>query len=223
MTVSAILFDCDGVLVESETLAHEIETEVLAAIGLHYDKVEFRERFMGMSDKAFWAALDEDGLARLGRPIMDEIRGPMKSRMRQAVRERLTEVAGARACIAQLPHLKAVASSSTTEGLEIKLRKVGLWEHLTPHVYSAEHVTHAKPAPDLFLHAANALEVRPERCLVLEDSVNGVLAGRAAGMRVWGFIGGGHMDGAAGRKLAASGAERIVSDWAEAAKLFEEL
>ncbi|MBI3678213.1 MAG: HAD family phosphatase [Proteobacteria bacterium] len=220
MKVAAILFDCDGVLVESETLAHEIETDVLAAIGLHYDAREFRERFMGMSDKAFWAALDEDGIARLGRPVTEEIRGPIKRRMRQAVMEQLTEVAGALACVSAVPHLKAVASSSTTEGLEIKLRKVGLWDHFAPHVYSAEHVTHAKPAPDLFLHAAKALDVMPEHCLVLEDSVNGVLAGRAAGMRVWGFTGGGHMDEAAGRKLAASGAERVVASWVEAQSLF---
>ena len=76
---------------------------------------------------------------------------------------------------------KAIASSSSREGLERKLKQTGLWEHFAPHVYSADHVVHAKPAPDLFLHAAAALDVAPAECLVLEDSVNGVIAARAGG------------------------------------------
>jgi beta-phosphoglucomutase-like phosphatase (HAD superfamily) len=115
--------------------------------------------------------------------------------------------------------LKAVASSSTREGLERKLRQVGLWEHFAPHVYSADHVVHAKPAPDLFLHTAEALGVAPDECLVLEDSVNGVIAARAAGMRVWGFLGGGHSHDRLGARLTAAGAERLVQDWPEAAQL----
>ena len=93
--ISAVIFDCDGVLVDSEILAHEVEIEVLQSIGLHYDRHEFTQRFMGMSDAAFFAALDEDGKARLGRSIIAEIRGPMNDRLHKAVAERLTEVPGA--------------------------------------------------------------------------------------------------------------------------------
>lgn len=221
--VSAVIFDCDGVLVDSEILAHEVETEVLDSIGLHYDRHEFTARFMGMSDKAFFAALDADGQARLGRSIIDEIRGPMNDKLRKAVDERLTEVPGALRAVSAVRHAKAVASSSTTRVLGVKLRKTGLWDHFAPHVYSAEHVTHSKPAPDLFLYAAEALAVRPAQCLVIEDSVNGVLAGRAAGMRVWGFGGGGHMTDRLTARLSEAGAERIVADWAEAEELFNQL
>jgi len=98
-----------------------------------------------------------------------------------------------------------------------------LWELFAPHVYSADHVVHAKPAPDLFLHAADALRVAPAACLVLEDSTNGVAAGRAAGMRVWGFTGGGHMDDASGARLLSAGAERLIANWPEAAKALASL
>jgi HAD superfamily hydrolase (TIGR01509 family) len=221
--ISAIIFDCDGVLVDSEVLAQEVETKVLGDIGLAYDRKEFTARFMGMSDSAFWDALESDAQKRLGRSIRNELREPMRKLMREAVLTRLTEVPGALSAITAVRHRKAVASSSTTQGLEIKLKMVGHWEHFAPHVYSAEHVTHAKPAPDLFLHTAEQLGVPPAECLVLEDSINGVTAAKAAGMRVWGFLGGGHMDDDMGERLIKAGAERLVKDWQEATKLFAEL
>jgi HAD superfamily hydrolase (TIGR01509 family) len=221
--VQAVIFDCDGVLVDSEILAQEVESEVLNEIGLHYDRHEFTARFMGMSDEAFFAALEADGQARLGRSIVDEIRAPMNERLRRAVEERLSEVPGALRAVATLGLAKAVASSSTSGRLAVKLRKTGLWDHFAPHIFSAQHVKHAKPAPDLFLHAADALAVPPHRCLVIEDSINGVRAGRAAGMRVWGFGGGGHMSERLTAGLSEAGAERIVSTWAEAENLFAAL
>ena len=87
---------------------------------------------------------------------------------------------------------------------------------------AGDHVTHAKPAPDLFLYAAKQLGVLPRACLVIEDSVNGVRAGRAAGMRVWGFLGGGHMDDHAGARLLEAGAERLIQDWSQFRVAFED-
>ena len=163
--ICAIIFDCDGVLVDSEVLAHEVETAVLSGIGLHYDPHEFKARFMGMSDKAFRAALEQDGRARLGRSILAEIEGPMDAQYKHAIDTRLAEVPGALDAICNVRTLKAVASSSTERALKKKLKKVGHWEHFAPHVYSAEHVLQSKPAPDLFLHAAHALNVAPSDCL----------------------------------------------------------
>ena len=221
--IKAVIFDCDGVLVESETIAHEVELEALAGIGLHYDPHDFAVRFMGMSDKAFWAALDADGMARLGRPIMDEIREPMLVRYRHALETRLTEVDGALSAIKALKLPKAVGSSSTVRGLEFKLKKVGHWDHFAPHIYSGEQVAHAKPAPDLFLHAAKMIDMQPQDCLVIEDTVNGVPAGRAAGMTVWGFRGGGHMTDRIAERLTHAGAGRVLNNWAEAEALFAAL
>jgi HAD superfamily hydrolase (TIGR01509 family) len=221
--VEAVLFDCDGVLVDSEVLAVEVETQMLAEIGLHYDIQDFKGRFMGMSDAAFFAALDSDSRAQLGRPLPKNFEVTCRERLYREVGARLKEVEGAAKAVAALHRLKAVASSSTAEKLRIKLERARLWNLFDPHVYGADHVTHAKPAPDLFLYAAKSLGVRPDACLVIEDSVNGVRAALAAGMRVWGFTGGGHMDSPALNRLVAAGAERIVPSWAEASSLFASL
>ncbi len=221
--ISAIIFDCDGVLIDSEVLAHEVETAMLAEAGLIYERHDFTTRFMGMSDAAFYAALEAESRARLGRSLPDRFQEKCHARLYREVEARLTEVPGAGRAIASLSRAKAVASSSRSTELRIKLGKTGLWDYFDPHVYSADHVVHAKPAPDLFLHAARMLDARPADCLVLEDSVNGVRAGLAAGMRVWGFSGGGHMTPALTARLSEAGAERIIADWAEAESLFAAL
>jgi len=221
--IAAVIFDCDGVLVDSEVLALEVELAILAEQGLHFERDDYVTRFIGLSHDAFHDVIDEEAKKRLGRSISHTIRDELATRLRQTMIARLTQVPGAGAAVTQTDLLKAVASSSTKEGLERKLRQVGLWEHFAPHVYSADHVTHAKPAPDLFLHTADALGVPASQCLVLEDSVNGVIAARAAGMRVWGFLGGGHAHDRMGARLSAVGAERLVRDWPEAAHLLAHL
>jgi HAD superfamily hydrolase (TIGR01509 family) len=221
--IKAVIFDCDGVLVDSEVIAHEVEMATLGEIGLTYDRHDFKARFMGMSDTAFHAALEEDGQARLGRSIIEEIRPRMKERFAAAMQTRLAAVAGVHDAVDAVRGLKAVASSSTTKGLEKKLRLTNLWDRFAPHIYSAEHVAHSKPAPDLFLLAASELDVAPSQCLVIEDSVNGVTAAHAAGMAVWGFMGGSHMDEHARKRLADARVERIVDGWKDAAMLFAQL
>jgi len=221
--IRAVIFDCDGVLVDSEVLALEVELAILAEQGLNFEREDYVTRFMGLSYQAFHDVIDVEAQKRLGRSISDTIRAELATRLRQTMIARLTEVPGANEAVAGVALLKAVASSSTKEGLERKLRQVGLWPHFEPHVYSADHVANAKPAPDLFLHAADQLGVRPEQCLVLEDSVNGVVAARAAGMPVWGFLGGGHVHDGLGNRLTAAGAERLVRDWPEAATLLADL
>ena len=221
--ISAVIFDCDGVLVDSEVLALEVELAILAEQGLNFEREDYVTRFMGLSHEAFHEVIDVEAKKRLGRSISDDIRDEMARRLRQTMMAKLTEVPGANQAVAGTLLLKAVASSSTKEGLERKLRQVGLWSYFEPHVYSADHVAKAKPAPDLFLHAAEQLGVSPAECLVLEDSVNGVVAARAAGMRVWGFLGGGHVHDGLGSRLTEAGAERLVRDWPEAAALLSAL
>jgi len=219
----AVIFDCDGVLVDSEVLALEVELAVLREQGLSFDRSDYINRFMGLSYEAFHDVMDVEAEKQIGRRIGNEVREDLARRLRQTMIEKLTAIPGADAAVAATALPKAVASSSTREGLERKLRQVGLWDHFAPHVYSAGHVAKAKPAPDLFLHAAAALDIAPADCLVLEDSVNGVLAGMAAGMTVWGFLGGGHATDGLGERLLGAGAERLVRDWAEAARLLAEI
>jgi beta-phosphoglucomutase-like phosphatase (HAD superfamily) len=210
-------------LVDSEILALEVELAMLAEQGITFEREDYVTRFMGLSYEAFHEKIDREVQVRTGKAVAAGFREELATRLRQTMIARLTEVPGAGVAVAGTGLLKAVASSSTKEGLERKLRQVGLWDYFEPHVYSADHVARAKPAPDLFLHAAQALGVDPGACLVLEDSVNGVIAARAAEMRVWGFLGGGHAHDRLGAGLLAAGAERLVRDWQEAAPLLASL
>lgn len=217
----AVIFDCDGVLVDSESLALEVELEILAGEGLTYDRADFVRRFMGTADSHFHQLLDADSQERLGRPLRTDF-VEMAHKARQVIcRERLGEVPGARAAIAGLVVPKAVASSSRPAFLREKLTLGGLIDLFEPHIYSTELVARGKPHPDIFLYAAEKLQAaEPARCLVIEDSVNGVRSGLAAGMEVWGFIGGGHCDAALGDQLLAEGAHALVRDWDEASRRF---
>ena len=221
LTFKAILFDCDGVLVDSEVIALKVELDMLAEQGLTFERSDYVNRFMGLSTEAFHAAIDEEAQKRLNRPIAGAVR--QSERLRAAMMDGLTEVPGAVHAVTGLSLPKAIASSGSVDGLERKLRRTGLWRHFAPHVYGADHVANAKPAPDLFLPGASALNVAPAECLVLEDSVNGVVAARAACMTVWGFLGGGHADDALGARLVQAGATRIIQDWREAAVILSSL
>jgi beta-phosphoglucomutase-like phosphatase (HAD superfamily) len=215
----AVIFDCDGVLVDSEVLHLEAEMATLEAYGIPFDLAEYKHRFLGMHHGMFFEALGEEAHKRTGRPLpatfREDLYGAYRSRF-----ERMGMVEGAAEAAAALGLPRAVASSSGVEGLNRKLEMTGLLPLFEPHVYSADLVAQGKPAPDIFLYAAEKLGADPARCLVLEDSVNGVLAGRAAGMTVWGFTGGGHMDEVAGERLSAAGAERVIAGWGEARTLF---
>lgn len=202
-------------------LALEVELAVLREQGLSFDRTDYINRFMGLSYEAFHDVMDQEAEKQIGRRISDEIREDLAARLRQTMIDKLTVIPGADAVVAATTLPKAVASSSSREGLERKLRQVELWDRFAPHVYSAGHVPKAKPAPDLFLHAAAALGVAPSDCLVIEDSVNGVLAGIAAGMTVWGFLGGGHANDGLAARLTGAGATRIVADWPDAARQLE--
>ena len=217
---AAVIFDCDGVLVDSEILAIEVEIVLLAECGLFYAPDEYRHRFLGLNDAAFREALERDCLTRTGKPLPEDFLHRAHVQRWDACQTQLVEVAGCGVAVAALGLPKAVASSSGADFLREKLRLTGLLEAFDPHVYSADLVARAKPHPDVFLHAAAALGVAPERCLAIEDSVNGVLSARAAGMAVWGFAGGGHMDLAASARLIEAGAERVVEGWDEAGARF---
>lgn len=216
----AVIFDCDGVLVDSETLALEIELDELAALGLRYERETYCARFMGMNNHDFYAELDADRRALTGEPLPAEFRHAQRERMIKACQESLTEVPGAGRAVAAWRGPKAVASSSGSKLLKLKLQTTGLWDHFQPYIFGGDMVERGKPAPDLFLMAAAGLGIDPARCLVIEDTSNGVRGARAAGATVWGFLGGGHMSQADAARLTAAGAERVLADWGEAEAMF---
>lgn len=217
---AAVIFDCDGVLVDSEILAIEVEIASLAEHGLTYPPEVYRHRFLGLNNAAFHQALDLDARERTGRPLPDDFMSRTHDLRWAACQTHLVEIAGCGDAVAALALPKAVASSSGAACLREKLRLTGLLETFDPHIYSADLVARAKPHPDIFLYAAEQLGIEPARCLAIEDSVNGVMSARAAGMTVWGFSGGGHMDAASAARLTEAGADTVMETWAEVGARF---
>jgi HAD superfamily hydrolase (TIGR01509 family) len=182
-----VIFDCDGVLVDSERLAIRVESEVLGELGWALSEAEVTARFVGRSTAYMHAEVER----QLGREIDWE--GTFGRRHREAFDAELTAIDGVGAVLDVLVRRATaicVASSSTHGSIEYKLRRTGLWDVFAGRVFSVEDVAHAKPAPDVFLHAARAMDAAPADCAVVEDSRSGVEAGIAAGMTVFGFAGG---------------------------------
>jgi len=212
---SPVIFDCDGVLVDSEAIYLAVDRECLEYIGLTYEDVEYRNRFIGLPDVAFFREIERDYRARgLGQfPVgYAEI---MKAKATERLERELLPMAGVGPFLTDLKGKTAVASSSDSTGLDFKLRKTNLKHFFGPHIYSGEQVERGKPDPDLFLLAAQKLDVAPAACLVIEDSVNGVHAARSAGMEVWGFTGGSHADEGLANRLREVGAARVFSNFEE--------
>jgi beta-phosphoglucomutase-like phosphatase (HAD superfamily) len=208
--MDAVIFDCDGVLIDSETIAHEVELEAMKSLGLLFDSAKYKARFQGLAVSDWSAALDEDHRAQTGRPLPNGFIDNVSAEITRRVLADIRPIAGAVEAARAFCGLKAVASSSPKHELHGKIRGLGLWDEFDGHVYSGDDVRRGKPAPDLFLLAAERLKVEPWRCIVIEDSVNGVRAGIAAGMTVWGFVGGPHCLPDQTERLAAAGAERVL-------------
>ncbi|MFC4030944.1 HAD family hydrolase [Streptomyces polygonati] len=181
-----VIFDCDGVLVDSEKIAVKVDVDVLAALGWPLTEEEIVERFVGRS----FADMTADIERYLGRALPDGWDTPYRRLYREAFERELTPVDGVVEALDALTLPSCVASSTSHAGLRHTLGLTGLYERFAGRVFSAADVARGKPAPDLFLHAARSLGVEPARCLVVEDSRYGVEAARAAGMRSYGYYGG---------------------------------
>ncbi len=215
MKFDAVIFDCDGVLVDSEVLAIRGERKALKEMGLEYTTPDYVRRFVGLHDGVFIEQLRIDYRNAFGAAAPDDFEDRITAGRRNEMGA-LTVIAGAGAAMEAAKEKTgaiAVASSARALFLESKLKRMGLWGHAAPHIYSADLVVNGKPAPDVFLYAADKLSVDPARCLVLEDSENGVRAGRAAGMTVWGFLGGGHVYDGHAERLCEAGAHDNVEDF----------
>ena len=214
--MKAIIFDCDGVLIDSELIYKSTEREFLEKVGLTYNPVEFFRRFMGRSEESFFEEAGKDHHALHGAPLPADFRVNLLESQKKRFEEELQAIAGIDAMLHDLKHVtRAVASSSPIDSLIRKLEMTGLKPHFGAHIYSASHVKHGKPEPDLFLYAAEKLGVAPKDCLVIEDSENGVLAGLAAGMTVVGFTGGGHCHDLHHESLRTTGAHKIAHNTLE--------
>jgi HAD superfamily hydrolase (TIGR01509 family) len=206
-----VIFDCDGVLVDSEVLSCECLSELLGEYGIVLSEDQVVELFLGRSTAALQNHYKNDR-----RFVPDTFLPELKSRVLQRFGARLRPIPGIEAVVSQLESPSCVASSSDLDRVTRSLELTGLAPLFANRLYTAQMVARGKPAPDLFLYAAGQMGATPQRTLVIEDSVSGVAAAKAAGMTVWGFVGGSHYRSRDGRAmLYDAGADRVFERMAD--------
>ncbi|MDA1100234.1 MAG: HAD family hydrolase [Proteobacteria bacterium] len=198
VTHELVIFDCDGVLVDSEPLANRVLARCFQAAGFPITYETCVARMVGLSlPRCFELAREW-----YGRPVPDDFFDTVQRQTYQAIGEGLQPVPGIRAAIEAIPLPRCVASSSELEKIALSLRQTGLAPLFGDKVYSAQQVSRGKPFPDLFLFAARQMGAEPRDCVVIEDSFYGARAARAAGMSVLGYAGSGFS-----QQLADEGAQ----------------
>lgn len=218
--VKLVIFDCDGVLVDSEPLAIRVLLDVLNESGLSLTFDEAIELFLGRSMQSISRMLKLKFDFDFNQGALETAR----LRLYELFRTDLKPIKNIAATIDALDTKVCVASSSQPERIELALSAVDLHKRLHPNLFSATMVENGKPAPDLFLHAAAQMGVEPRNCVVVEDSTAGIEAARKAGMRVLAFIGGSHARSDAHRaSIAATGADRMFENMHELRDILVEI
>jgi HAD superfamily hydrolase (TIGR01509 family) len=216
--VELVIFDCDGVLVDTERVSVRIDGRVLADLGLPMTEQEVIDRFVGRTE-AFWR---EEIQRLLGRPLAGGEFEAYEPWYREAFESELTAIDGIAEAIDELDArgvATCVASSGTHQRMEFTLGHTGLYERFAGRIFSATEVAEGKPSPLLFLHAAQVMGVEPAACLVIEDSRYGVLAARAAAMRVVGYSG----SVVSADALHEAGAHVVIDDMRKIPELLDQV
>lgn len=204
-TPDLIIFDCDGVLVDSEPISNRILAEDISRAGWEMTTEDSISRFKGGRLTEVKSTVE----AHIGKSLGETWINEHYERAFEAFRQEITPIPGVLELLVRLTDLEipfCVASQGPVRKMEITLGKTGIWPFVDGHVYSADMVERPKPAPDLFLYAAGQENAAPKNCAVVEDSTTGVRAARAAHMRIIGFSPDSPSD------LAAAGAESVISD-----------
>ncbi len=204
-----LIFDCDGVLVDSEPLAVEAFVQVLTDAGLPATSAMV-ERCFGMKQADILMRLSQD----FGRDIPEEVPRNLWPMTKKTFERALQPMPGVKDVLVRTNRTKrCVASSSNPERIQLSLRLTGLDGFFGDAVFSSHQVAHGKPAPDLFLFAAETMKVEPSRCIVIEDSIYGIQGAVAAGMTAIGFSGGGHILPGHEDELKRYGASTVEATW----------
>jgi HAD superfamily hydrolase (TIGR01509 family) len=203
-----IIFDCDGVLVDSEVISCRAHAETLTRHGYPITADEVLNRFLGVSDREARLMIENE----IGRKLPNDFESQVKQATLQFYADDLRAISYVSEAIAAIGLPKCVASSGTPEKIRHGLTCAGLYDQLAPHIFSAAEVKRGKPAPDLFLFAAEQMQAAPAQCLVIEDSIPGVAGAVAAGMTVLGFHGGSHCPPGHADTLRAAGAIMTFED-----------
>ena len=216
MAAPLLIFDCDGVLIDSEVIYLEVEIAYLQSMGVTVDRAWYVGEFMALAADLWRAKFIGLIAERTGYALTDGDFERLKSESRRRVTEEVKLVDGAEAMLADTGNrTRCVASSTRLAFLHRKLDQMNLARFFGDGVFSGDMVANGKPAPDLFLYAASQMGHAPTDCIVIEDSVNGVRGGKAAGQFVIGFTGGSHCLNGHGETLHKAGADMIVSSHGE--------
>ena len=219
MLIDLIIFDCDGVLVDSEVISCRVHAEVLTRHGYPITADQVFERFLGRSTRQANLEIEAD----LGHPLPHEYHEQLQSELFGAFEAELEAIRGIHDVLDQVVQRVCVASSGSPRRMRVSLGNTGLYGRLAPNIFSASQVKNGKPAPDLFLFAAGEMKVPPERCLVIEDSIAGITGARAAGMRVFGFHGGSHCRPGYADPLRRAGVDQTFDNMRQLPELIRQL
>lgn len=211
MAIDLVIFDCDGVLIDSEVIACGISAAFWTKAGYPITTEEFLSRFAGMSRKSMDRIVSEETSEDIIHRYND-MEAEKKALLWKEFEESLQITPYIEEVLQSITLPKCVASSSEMERLEHSLGLTGLWDMFDGNIFSSTMVEHGKPAPDLFLHAAKTMGASPENCLVIEDSVAGVTAAKSAGMRAVGYTAASHMGPQKVGLLEQVGAWQITDD-----------
>jgi len=204
-----VIFDCDGVLVDSEPLAMRILLATISEAGGDIDPAMAYKAFLGKSLASICELLRRDYGLDLGATALER----MRERLYATIRRELRPMTGIDYALRHLKQPYCVASSSQVERIRLSLASTGLLSYFDTNVFSATMVNYGKPAPDLFLYAARHMQVEPADCVVVEDSQAGIAAALDAGMKPFGFTGGSHAGSISyGEGLQAAGAVLVFDD-----------
>lgn len=212
-----VIFDCDGVLVDSEILVIEIEARLLAELGISLTTTEVADRFVGLSDTDMARRIRDD----FGITLTEEFDAARDRAMHAAFETSLRAVEGIHDVVAGVTGPKCIASSSSLERIDRSVRLTGLDDLIGPDRFSASQVERGKPAPDLFLMAASSMGTDPSTCIVIEDSPFGIEAAVAAGMTAIGFIAGRHCGPRQAQRLIDAGCHDLARTSQELAGLLD--
>ena len=217
---SAIIFDFDGVIADSEVLANAVLAEFVTELGVPITVEDSYRDYMGKRFHEVVAAIEKS----VGRQIPQSFGEQWQVRTLARFRQDLAPIAGVREFIAKFVAMpRCIASSSTPQWLAVSLEILEMTELFEGHVFSALNVARGKPHPDIFLHAAAKIGVSPRECIVIEDSASGVIAGRMAGSTVIGLLAAGHIRDGHGARLKDAGAHYLAADYGEVERIVRDL
>ena len=220
-SIDLVIFDCDGVLVDSEIVAARVEADLLTKAGYPIDAAELARTYAGLTFKDIMLRIEKESQQVFQASLIDDAEKLVDRRLSAEVRA----IEGARSAVAGVTSKRCICSNSRAQRLEMMLGRTGLLPFFQGTIFSALETASArpKPAPDIFLHAAEAMNADPRRTFVIEDSVHGVSGACAAGMRVIGFTGASHTHPGHADLLTEAGAETVIHRWADFAAVLAAL